>query len=175
MQAGDERRQIASGDEPARPPGGGAQARRARRRSLVVALLVVFAPLAALYWIVHAALLGRQVRWAAPPTAASLRNPIAATAPSIARGAALFRAHCAGCHGPVPAAARAPAATGPLRPLDLGRPEVQAQADGELFWKIGEGSPPMPSFERTLSAEDRWHLVNYLRALAEPGGGSPVH
>ena len=40
--------------------------------------------------------------------------------------------------------------------------------DGGIFWKMSEGHGPMPSFKKLLTAEERWHLVNYLRTLAHP-------
>ena len=38
--------------------------------------------------------------------------------------------------------------------------------DGGIFWKMREGRGAMPSFKKLLTGEERWHLVNYLRALA---------
>ena len=38
--------------------------------------------------------------------------------------------------------------------------------DGGIFWKMSEGRGPMPSFKKLLTDEERWHLVNHLRALA---------
>ena len=32
----------------------------------------------------------------------------------------------------------------------------------------GKADGPMPSFKKLLTAEERWHLVNYLRTLAHP-------
>jgi mono/diheme cytochrome c family protein len=42
---------------------------------------------------------------------------------------------------------------------------MKKATDGELFWKITEGRPPMPSYEHQLSETQRWQLVNYLREL----------
>jgi hypothetical protein len=41
---------------------------------------------------------------------------------------------------------------------------VQAQADGELFWKIGRGRNGMPAYERHPD-EDRWAIVHFLRTM----------
>jgi mono/diheme cytochrome c family protein len=37
-----------------------------------------------------------------------------------------------------------------------------------LFWIISEGHKPMPGFRGTMSEEQRWHLVDYVRAFARP-------
>jgi copper transport protein len=98
-------------------------------------------------------------------------NPVVASSQSIARGRALYEQHCAACHGetgkgdgPIGAALRPP-------PADLtlhAAPGVHP--DGQLFDWISRGFPGsiMPAFESQLEEEDRWHLVNYLRALAGP-------
>jgi mono/diheme cytochrome c family protein len=45
---------------------------------------------------------------------------------------------------------------------------INKETDGELFWKITNGRPPMPPWQQ-LPAEQRWELVNYLRTLARRG------
>ena len=45
---------------------------------------------------------------------------------------------------------------------------VDAMSDGELFWKMTNGRKPMPSFKIRLSEEQRWELVNLIRAFAHP-------
>jgi mono/diheme cytochrome c family protein len=41
--------------------------------------------------------------------------------------------------------------------------------DALLFTRITQGLPgtAMPAFRDTLTDEERWHVVNYLRALTE--------
>ena len=38
-------------------------------------------------------------------------------------------------------------------------------AGNELFWKITEGRKPMPSTKKSLTEEQRWQVVNYIRTL----------
>ncbi len=33
---------------------------------------------------------------------------------------------------------------------------------GEHFWKITIGRGPMPSYQKDLTEEERWHVVNYI-------------
>lgn len=37
--------------------------------------------------------------------------------------------------------------------------------DGEHFWKISRGRGPMPSFEKDLTVEERWHVINYINTF----------
>ncbi len=112
--------------------------------------------------------------WLAQPTpvdAFSLTNPVAASPASIASGQALYEANCLACHG------TSGAGDGPLglalnpRPADLRAHAVPGvHPDGQLYLWISDGLPgsSMPAFADTLSDEERWHLVNYLRFLAVP-------
>lgn len=50
----------------------------------------------------------------------------------------------------------------------LGSGRVQAQTDGELYYKSIIGRDEMPNFEKKIdNDEDRWLVINYLRRLAE--------
>lgn len=108
-----------------------------------------------------------QDRWNVPESARKMKNPIRATAASIQKGKRLFAEHCAMCHGDGGKGDGPMAEALETKPSDLtDRARMASQSDGELFWKISKGNPPMPDFEKTLSKEEIWHLVNYLRALA---------
>jgi mono/diheme cytochrome c family protein len=107
------------------------------------------------------------------PEAMALRNPIPASAASVARGKEVYGIHCAVCHGAdgmanvtqVPVAARLAASGMPALPLVA----VPGYTDGFLFTKIRYGKPGMPAYPQ-IPPEDRWHVVNYLRTLF---GGPP--
>ena len=104
--------------------------------------------------------------WKAPPEAAQLPNPIPADDASIAAGKSIYAKNCLACHG------RAGHGDGPAafslkpRPRDLSDPKITGQTDGELFWKTTTGRNPMPKYEKVLSEEERWKVVNYMRVLA---------
>lgn len=83
---------------------------------------------------------------------------------SSAAGAALWRVHCASCHGAGghgdgPAAP--PVATVP----DLTSAEAQARTDEELAAVIREGRGMMPPFGSQLSAQGISAIVAHLRTL----------
>jgi mono/diheme cytochrome c family protein len=104
--------------------------------------------------------------WKAPPEAAQLPNPIPSDDASVAAGKSIYAKNCLACHG------RAGHGDGPAasslkpRPRDLSDPKIAGQTDGELFWKTTTGRNPMPKYQKVLSDEDRWKVVNYMRVLA---------
>jgi copper transport protein len=101
----------------------------------------------------------------APATAAAQPNPIAASTASTARGRDLYLANCAACHGTTGAGDGLTAAGLVPGPGNLAS-SVPARTDGELAYLIASGTVAtrMPAFSITLSENDRWDLVNYLRA-----------
>ena len=106
------------------------------------------------------------------PEAKGLANPMAATPASVAAGAALYRTHCATCHGPTGRGdgrlAAATAAYG-ARPSNLADTAWRhGGSDGEIFAAIRDGIGPdfaMDAFRGRLGETDIWNLVNYLRNL----------
>lgn len=107
-----------------------------------------------------------QEEWKAPARASRKKNPVPADEKSITAGKAVYVRDCLSCHGKEgkgdgPAAKDLPKKSG-----DLSDPKMWEETDGALFWKISEGKAPMTGYEKLLSEEDRWHVVNYLRTLA---------
>jgi mono/diheme cytochrome c family protein len=105
-----------------------------------------------------------------PAAYGRLRNPLPRDPEIIAAGRALYRTHCAACHGeqglgdgPAAAALSPPPAN--LRWV-LSRPMA---GDGYLMWAISEGGTalgtPMPAFKDALSEADRWKIIRFLRTL----------
>ncbi len=101
----------------------------------------------------------RDRNWTAPPDAVAKVNPLANRPGTAAGGRKVFRQRCISCHGD--------AGQGTSRSPDLTHVEVQAQSDGELFWKISSGNTRegMPTFS-FLPEVQRWQLVLHVRALA---------
>jgi putative copper export protein/mono/diheme cytochrome c family protein/alkyl hydroperoxide reductase subunit AhpC len=86
---------------------------------------------------------------------------------SVASGEALYRTHCATCHG---AAGRGdgPGGAGlPKPPADLTAPHAVQHTAGDMFWWLTHGIPAagMPPFGSVLTEEDRWDLINFIRTL----------
>jgi putative copper export protein/mono/diheme cytochrome c family protein len=87
---------------------------------------------------------------------------------SVASGAALFRTHCATCHG-VGGRGDGPGGAGlPRPPADLTAPHTAQHTAGDMFWWLTHGIPAggMPPFATVLSEEERWDLINFIRTLA---------
>jgi putative copper export protein/mono/diheme cytochrome c family protein len=146
---------------------------------------------AAAILLVIAALLRRRLRWLAIVAAAVIawfaiphldllfvpayptsfyQSPTRFAATAIVQGAALYPGHCASCHG---AAGRGdgPAARGlPVPPADLTAAHLWMHSDGELFWWLTHGieapedGMAMPGFATVLSEDERWDLIDFIRA-----------
>ena len=50
-------------------------------------------------------------------------------------------------------------------PMNLTLDYVQIQPDGQLFYTISHGSIAMPSYRDSITVKDRWHLINYIKAV----------
>lgn len=104
--------------------------------------------------------------WNAPERAAHRSNPVLATDAAIDRGQMLFHQSCELCHGPK-GKGNGPMSTSlPIKPADLSSDHVQSQTDGALFWKVLSGKGMMPSTQSTLTDEQRWAVIDYIRTLA---------
>lgn len=93
------------------------------------------------------------------------RNPVPADAASLARGQALYAQNCVICHGVAGRGDGVQAATLNPRPPDLTQVHTAYHSDGYLFNGITSGfaNTAMVPWGTTLTANDRWDLVNYLR------------
>jgi putative copper resistance protein D len=96
------------------------------------------------------------------------RSAVPYAAASIAAGSKLYAAHCAACHGPAGAGDGMAGLRLPRPPADLRAAHTLHHTAGDLYWWISEGIPVagMPGFGGRLSEEERWDLVNFVRALA---------
>lgn len=105
-----------------------------------------------------------------PQDYAGITNPVSPDEESLARGAEIYSANCAACHGDGgmgdgPAAAGLDPAPAPIAHTSL------MLDDSYLFWRISEGgaaepfSSTMPGWKATLDEEARWDVINYMRAI----------
>ena len=92
-----------------------------------------------------------------------LVNPTAKSPESLARGREMYELHCQVCHG------EQGRGNGPVgqkfvpQPMELNLDYVQLQPDGQLFYTISHGSIAMPGYRQSMTVEDRWHLVNFIK------------
>jgi high-affinity iron transporter len=107
-------------------------------------------------------------------------DEIPGNAPSVARGAAVYQANCASCHGSL-GKGDGPMALGlDPRPADLtSRAALRDQSPLDFYRRISIGvvGTAMPAFETHLSAEDRWAAALYASLLRLPrhSGDVPPH
>ena len=107
--------------------------------------------------------------WAVPDEARAVENPVALSDEALAAGEKAYGARCASCHGDTGKGDGK--ATRFIRPAPADFSTVEARdrmTDGEIFFKITEGKKPMPGMARTLSDEERWQVVHYVRTLQPP-------
>jgi glucose/arabinose dehydrogenase/mono/diheme cytochrome c family protein len=110
-------------------------------------------------------------RWRAPEEANNKKNPFAAD-PIAAeqKGKALYDSYCSSCHGQNGFGDGAAGHSLGQRPANFHDRRVKNQSDGALFWKMSNGRGNMPPFKESLTEEQRWQLVSYIRkfTIREP-------
>jgi mono/diheme cytochrome c family protein len=101
--------------------------------------------------------------------AAKVPNPIRATESSLAIGRQQFQTFCTPCHGPeAKGGTTGLVATKFIPTPDLTNPDLQRQrTDGYWHSYIVVGGAVMPAYGEALSSQEAWHIVNYLRSLAQ--------
>jgi len=111
--------------------------------------------------------------WELPEDADKTKNPVPASAESVAKGKELYleqmKGNCVFCHGETGTGNEANFPRLRRKPADISNKErMTAMTDGELFWKISKGiNGIMPPGEKRMSEEERWHVVNYIRTLVK--------
>ena len=106
-----------------------------------------------------------QDEWIVPDKYEKMTNPEEASKENIALGKSLYAKHCKSCHGKegYGDGPKADEVDGDLG--DFSSDEFQAQSDGALFYKSYVGRKDMPNYEKKMSKEDVWLVVNYMRTL----------
>jgi mono/diheme cytochrome c family protein len=107
----------------------------------------------------------------------SEKNPQPATAATIAEGKEAFTHYCVACHGMDGQNTGVPFVEhmSPPIPLLVSK-DVQSYTDGQLKWVIDYGIWPsgMPGSKGTLSDEEIWSIIVFLRHLPPAGSqGEP--
>jgi Cytochrome C oxidase, cbb3-type, subunit III len=132
-------------------------------KSKVLGIFVVFFTVAIAGGTVLYSLSG----WSAPARMKNLRNPFPTTPEALVSARNDYAAHCQSCHGANGDGKGDRADRLSIAPADFGDAHAMGlRTDGELFWMITEGHKPMPAFRGTMTEEQRWHLVDYVRTFA---------
>lgn len=115
----------------------------------------------------HSALVGGRSR----------RSPLTTNSETLADGKEAFSHYCVACHGMDGQNTGVPFADKLSPPApSLASAEVQSYSDGQLHWIIENGIWPsgMPGSHGTLSDDEIWSIVCYLRHLPPAGSaGEP--
>ena len=106
-----------------------------------------------------------QTLWVAPEAEKARKNPLASDSKAIEQGEKVAKTNCVSCHGAKGKGDGAAAAALNPKPADWTSQKVQAESDGEIFWKISNGRGAMPPWKH-LAENDRWALIRYIRSLA---------
>lgn len=107
-----------------------------------------------------------QKNWSVPEYTKGLKNPFAGNLAATAEGKEIYRQMCVLCHGVTGKGNGEAGLSMDIKPANfLALKDIQNETDGEIFWKITVGKPPMSSYDELLTEDQRWQLVNYIREL----------
>lgn len=100
-----------------------------------------------------------------------IRNPVAPTPSSLARGELIWGQYCIVCHGPT---GRGDGTVVPkfVPPPDLMQESSLQRSDGYLYAVLRQGRGIMPRYGDKIRGADRWTVVNYLRQLQRAGAAT---
>ncbi len=105
------------------------------------------------------------------------RNPLPPSAENVDAGKRAFGYYCVVCHGRDGQSTGVPFAAKLSPPIpSLAGGDVQSYTDGQLKWLIDNGIFPsgMPASRGTLSDDEVWQIVLYIRHLPPAGSlGDP--
>lgn len=112
----------------------------------------------------HAVPLGAAPRYESRDDTEDLRNPVASTPASLARGQVIFTARCAPCHGPEGHGGGPVSRFFPEAP-DFAYSTIRRRSDGFIWGTISYGGKAMPPQREGLTAQERWDVVNHVRRI----------
>jgi S-disulfanyl-L-cysteine oxidoreductase SoxD len=118
----------------------------------------------------HSVPLGAAPRFENRDDTEDLKNPVPPTERSLTRGKAIFVARCAPCHGPEGRGGGPVSQFFPEAP-DFAYTTIRKRSDGFIWGTISYGGKAMPPQREGLTVEERWDVVNHVRAIQ---ASSPV-
>jgi hypothetical protein len=94
-----------------------------------------------------------------------LKNPLSDNSKMITWGWERYRFYCVQCHGPkLDGNGTVGQSFAPL-PANLTSSNVQGQSDGEIFYKIRFGFNRHPPLYATVTDNETWAIIEYMRSL----------
>lgn len=93
------------------------------------------------------------------------KNPVGLSKDGLNRGRERFGIYCAVCHGAVGDARSIMVEKQYIPPPTFHQDRLREMPDGEIFNIISNGIRNMPSYKNQIPVEDRWLIIQYLRAL----------
>ena len=109
--------------------------------------------------------ISNQEPWEVPAKYKNMKNPVVADQDSIQIGGMLYKKNCASCHGRAGLGDGVKARGLETFSGDFSGAIYQDQTDGEHFYKTKFGRGEMPAYDKKISDEDIWHMVNYMRTF----------
>jgi mono/diheme cytochrome c family protein len=100
--------------------------------------------------------------WEVPSDKKGKLSPFAFNDETRKAGERLYTINCMSCHG-TPGKGNFITLVPPSG--DPATEKIQHNTDGEIFYKVTSGRGPMPSFRNSLSANDIWKVVSFLRSF----------
>jgi hypothetical protein len=100
--------------------------------------------------------------WAVPEDKRGKLSPFMFDDVTRKAGERLYTINCISCHG-TPGKGNFLNLVPP--PGDPETDKIQHNSDGEIFYKVTNGRGLMPSFKNTLSSNDIWNLISFLRSF----------
>jgi len=97
---------------------------------------------------------------------ATLVNPVPLTIQNLRRGQDRYNIFCIACHGEM-AEGNGPV-IGPNRfpaPPSLHTDQARLYSDGTIFHVVTKGMGKMPAYADKLEPQDRWKVIDYVRAV----------
>lgn len=129
-----------------------------KNSSLIVVMVLMF-------FASHQIIAQENNNWIAPAHSDSVKNPFVGNARATAEGKEIYNQMCVLCHGLKGKGNGQAGLSLVKKPANFLALKVINQTDGNIFWKITNGKAPMASYEELLTDDQRWKLVNYIRAL----------
>ncbi|OFZ66956.1 MAG: cytochrome C [Betaproteobacteria bacterium RBG_16_56_24] len=109
--------------------------------------------------------------------ATKMANPVPADAKSVDAGGRLYAIYCTPCHGQSGTGDGLVGAKLIMKPWNL-TPSNEIHSwdpkeypDGHIWGYITLGGAVMPGYANDLSANERWHVVNYVRKVLQGQAG----